>query len=93
MQISEEIKAKRIELELSQTDLAKLAKVRQADISHIESGQNIELKTLNKVLKVLNGKLGISWQKKPNEKNPNKVKAPVKNHLTKFTEPPYSPAV
>lgn len=72
MQISEEIKAKRIELGLSQTDLAKLSKVRQADISHIESGQNIELKTLNKVLKVLKGTVTVNWLKKPAIKTPKK---------------------
>ena len=53
---------RRTELGLSQTELADKAKVRQADISHLENGLNSEAKTIFKVFKALTGELQVKWK-------------------------------
>ncbi len=57
--LHEQLRVLRRRRNLTQTQLARLAGLRQATISEIESGEDAMLSTLNKVLAVLQGKLAI----------------------------------
>ncbi len=56
-----QIKEKRLELELSQEELAKRAGIDQSDLSKLEKGLlNPSIKLISRVVKGLNGKLDLS---------------------------------
>jgi transcriptional regulator with XRE-family HTH domain len=56
------IRDRRVELGLSQTELAGKAKLLQRDISRVENGLNCGAKTLFKILKALSGDLQVKWK-------------------------------